>query len=88
MSGEAVLGAAGDLWNGINVSSGSGIPLIYANGSNSPVTMTFTAGGGYDVYSFSGSTPFAATAYDALMEDYLYNSGIPQTVTLSGLAAN
>ncbi len=88
MSGAAVLGAAGDQWNGINVSSGAGVSLIYANGSNSPVTMTFTSGGGYDVNSFGGSTPFAGTPYDALMEDYLYNGGTPQTITLSGLAAN
>ena len=88
MSGAAVLGAAGDQWNGINVNSGTGIPLIYANGSNSPVTMTFTSGGGYDVNSYGGSTPFAGTPYDALMEDYLYNGGSPQTITLSGFAAN
>src|SRR5208282_1779579 len=44
MSGAAVLGSAGDQWNGINTSSGSGIPLIYANGSSSTVTMTFTSG--------------------------------------------
>jgi hypothetical protein len=87
MSGAAVLGLAGDQWNGIDVNNGTGIPLIYANGNNSPVTMTFTSGGGYDVYSYSGSTPFAGTPYDALMEDYLFNGGIPQTITLSGLAA-
>lgn len=88
MSGAAILGEAGDLWNGIDVSSGSGIPLAYANGSNSPVIMTFDSGGGYDVNSYGGSTPFAGTAYDALAEDYLYNGGVPQTITLSGLAAN
>jgi uncharacterized delta-60 repeat protein len=88
MSGAAVLGAAGDQWNGIDVSSGTAIPLIYANGSNSPVTMTFTSGGGYDVNSYNGSTPFAGTPYDPLMEDYLYNGGVPQTVTLAGLAPN
>ena len=37
---------------------------------------------------YGGSTPFANTPYDALMEDYLYNGGTPQTITLSGLAAN
>ena len=88
MSGAAVLGSAGDQWNGINASSGSGIPLIYANGSNSTVTMTFTSGGGYDVNDYGGSTPFASTPYDALMENYLYNGGTLQTITLSGLAAN
>src|SRR6185312_14542750 len=85
MSGAGVLGAAGDRWNGIDATNGAAIPLFYANGSNSPVTMTFTSGGGYDANSYSGSTPFASTPYDALMEDYLYNGGVPQTVTLSGL---
>lgn len=88
MSGAAVLGKAGDRWNGIDASSGSGIPLIYANGSTSAVTMTFTSAGGYDVNDYGGSTPFAGTPYDALMEDYLYNGGTPQTITLLGLAAN
>jgi hypothetical protein len=88
MSGAAVLGAAGDLWNGINTASGSGVSLFYATGSSSPVTMTFTSGGGYDAKSFGGATPFAGTPYDALMEDYLFNSGVPQTITLSGLATN
>ncbi len=88
MSGAAVLGAAGDQWNGIDVNSGSGISLIDATGNSSPVKLTFTSGGGYDVNSFSGSTPFAGTPYDALMEDYLYNSGTPQTIMLSGLATN
>ncbi|MGA9451600.1 MAG: cellulase family glycosylhydrolase [Verrucomicrobiia bacterium] len=88
MSGAAVLGAAGDRWNGIDASSGGGIPLIYANGGTSAVTMTFTSAGGYDVNDYGGSTPFAGTPYDALMEDYLYNGGTSQTITLSGLAPN
>jgi endoglucanase len=88
MSGAAVLGAAGDQWNGINGSSGSGIPLVYVNGGSSPVTMTFTSGGGYNVYDYSGSTPFAGTSYNALMETYLYNDGVTQTITLSGLQAS
>jgi hypothetical protein len=88
MSGAAVLGATGDQWNNIDVNTGTGIPLVYANGSNSTATITFTSGGGYDVKAFSGSTPFAGTPYDALMEDYLYNGGISRTITLSNLAAN
>ena len=88
MSGAAVLGAAGDLWNGIDVSSGTNIALSDVNGNASPVTLTFTSGGGYDVHSFGGSTPFAGTGYDALMEDYLFNSGVAQTITLAGLATN
>jgi hypothetical protein len=88
MSGAAVLGEAGNQWNAILVSSGTGIHLNYANGSNSPVTMTFASGGGYIVYSYSGTTPFAGLHYGALMENYLYNAGVLRTITLSGLAAN
>ncbi|MEJ0088789.1 MAG: hypothetical protein WDM80_03415 [Limisphaerales bacterium] len=88
MSGAAVLGTAGDQWNGINVNSGSNLLLKYADGSASPVSMTFTSGGGYDANSYGGSTPFASTSYNALMEDYLYNGGTPQTISLSGLTAN
>ncbi|HEX4121595.1 MAG TPA: immunoglobulin-like domain-containing protein [Verrucomicrobiae bacterium] len=78
----------GDQWNNIDVSSGTGISLIYASGGNSPATITFTSVGGYDVNAFDGSTPFAGTPYDALMECYLYSAGVPQTITLSGLTAN
>ena len=88
MSGAAVFGTANDQWNGINVNSGSGISLFNSDGSPSPVTMTFTSGGGYDANSFGGSTPFAGTPLDALMEDYLFNGGSIQTITLSGLATN
>ena len=88
MSGAAVLGAAGDYWNGIDVSSGSLLPLKYADGSSAPVRLTFTAGGGYDVHSFDGSTPFDGTPYGALMEDYLYTGGTAQNIVLSGLQPN
>jgi aryl-phospho-beta-D-glucosidase BglC (GH1 family) len=50
--------------------------------------MMFTSGGGYNVNDYGGSTPFASTLYNALMENYLYNNGTIQTITLSGLAAN
>ena len=88
MTGAAVLGTTGDQWNGISVNSGTNLPLKYSNGSASPVTLTFTSSGGYDVNSFGGSTPFAGTPYDALMEDYLYAAGTAQTISLAGLAAN
>jgi len=88
MSGAAVLGAAGDQWNGIGGSSGTGIALKYANGSSAPVNLSFTAGGGFNVYDYSGSTPFTGTPWNALMETYLYNSGVPQTISLSGLVPN
>ena len=83
-----MLGATNDIWNGITANSGSGISLVYASGSSSPVKMTFTSGGGYDAYSYFGTTPFAGTSYDALMEDYIFTGGSAKTITLSGLAAN
>lgn len=88
MSGAAVLGSAGDQWNGINGTGGTGIHLIYSDGTASPVTMTFSSDGGYNVFDYGGTTPFAGGADAALMENYLYNGGVPQTVTLSGLAPN
>ena len=88
MSGAAVLGSTGDQWNGISGSGGTNIVLKYADGSASPVVMNFTAGGGYNVYDYGGSTPFTGTPWNALMETYLYNDGVPQTVSLSGLTPN
>jgi endoglucanase len=88
MSGAAVLGAAADQWNGISGNSGRGISLNYSDGSASPVQMAFSSGGGYNVFDFGGSTPFIGGAATALMENYLYNNGVPQSITLSGLAPN
>ncbi len=87
MSGGAVLGTNGDQWNGINVASGNAIPLKDSLGNTTLVTMTFTSPGGYDARDYSGTTPFANTSDDGLMEDYLYNSGSPQTISLAGLSA-
>src|SRR5580698_630522 len=86
MAGAAVLGSAGDQWNGI--SGSSGIPLVYSDGTASPVKMAFSSGGGYNVFDYGGTTPFAGGADAALVENYLYNNGVSQTVTLSGLAPN
>lgn len=88
MAGAAVLGSAGDQWNGINGISGSGISLAWTDGTASPVKMTFSSGGGFNVFDYGGTTPFAGGTGAALMENYLYNSGVSQTVTLSGLAPN
>ena len=88
MSGAAILGSAGDQWNGISGSSSNGISLIYSDGTTAPVKMAFSSGGGFNVYDYAGTTPFTGGADAALMENYLYNNGAPQTITLSGLAPN
>ena len=88
MSGPAVIGTAGDQSNGINVNNGAGIPLFYASGAASGVTMSFTAGGGYGANepNWGGNSPFNSTPYQNLMEDYLYTG--PTTITLAGLLPN
>jgi endoglucanase len=88
MSGAAVLGSVGNQWNGISGSSGSGVSLIYSDGTASPVKMAFGSGGGFNVFDYGGSTPFAGSPDAALMETYLFNGGVPQTITLSGLVPN
>jgi endoglucanase len=88
MTGAALLGSAGDHWNGISGISGSGIALVKSDGTVSPVALSFTSGGGYNVYDYGGTTPFSSTPYNKLMETYLYNDGVPQTITLSGLDPN
>ena len=40
------------------------------------------------MFSYGGTTPFVSTSYEPLMENYLYNGGVPRTIMLSGLAAN
>jgi hypothetical protein len=87
MTGTAVLGSsASDQWNGITVnSSATPIALNYANGSASPASMTFSSGGGYDVFSYGGTTAFLGNQWQSLMEDYIYGDSI---VTLTGLTPN
>jgi len=102
MTGAAVLGSAGDQWNGFGDSaftfanypggmSGSGLALNYANGSASGVTMSLTADGSYNANEpvWNNHSPFttAASPYANLMQDLIY-ANVPQTLTLSGLAPN
>ncbi|HEY3854613.1 MAG TPA: MBG domain-containing protein [Verrucomicrobiae bacterium] len=88
MSGAAVIGSDGDIWNGIAADNGAAIPLSYSDGSASPVTMSFTSAGSYNVYAYSGYSDFNGTAYGALTEDYLFSGGGTQSITLSGLSTN
>lgn len=101
-SGAALIGSAGDIWNGFGDSSfnfsaypggasASGLPLMYATGINSPVTMSVTADGSYDANEPNwGNTSAFTTAgspYANLMQDLIYANS-PQSITLSGLVAN
>ena len=99
-SGAALLGSAGDIWNSFNDNSftfsdfpgsvsANGLVLNYVNGSASGVTMSLTADGTYDAESFGNDSPFvvANSPYQNLMQAELFANN-PQTITLSGLAAN
>ncbi len=88
MSGAAVIGSAGDQWNGIadsaytfsaypNGITSTALPLIYSTGINSPVTMTIaTDGGSYDanepVWGNTSAFTTAGSPYSDLMQDLIY----------------
>jgi len=101
-SGAALIGSAGDTWNGFADSaftfatypsglSGSGLALNYANGSASGVSMSLTADGSYDATepNWGNSSAFvtAGSPYANLMQDLIYGN-TAHSITLSGLAAN
>lgn len=85
-SGAAVIGSAGDQWNGIDGSANGTtgpLALINSDGSSSPATLTFTAEGSVVALSASNQP------LPALTHTYLFNNdGGHVTVTLNGLAAD
>ena len=94
-SGAAVLGTAGDAWNGIVVNSAGGasnLALVDSSGMGSGVTLSYNTPsmsvGGFSIFG-SPLSPFQGTAYASLMQDYLYviPSMGPATTTFSGLTA-
>ncbi len=89
-SGMALLGSAGDTWNGFAGASGSNRPLVDSNGLSSGLTVSFSADGVYnEICSGSpGGSSYCGTPYESLLRDYLYvDIGRVGTVTLSGLMA-
>jgi hypothetical protein len=101
MSGAAVLGESNDVWNTIAASnltyssypSGATIatplPLNYANGTPSGISMTLSAPAGtYNANSFGNYSPFtrAGSPYSALMQTLMVvGAGQSGSVTLTGL---
>lgn len=90
-SGAAIVGSAGDKWNGIDggnlgtPANSSNVALLDAAGAATGVTLSMAGtSGAYDSAGFGcliGSSPFAA-----LMCDYVYRSAAAAaTVTLVGL---
>ncbi len=91
-SGAALIGSAGDQWNGIadsqltfsaypNGITATALPLMYSTGINSPVTMTIaTDGGSYNanepVWSNTSAFTTAGSPYSNLMQDLIYANGV------------
>jgi hypothetical protein len=90
-SGAAVVGSAGDVWNGISAgtlgtgTSGNNLSLIDAGGANSGVTLSFTQTSG--AFNTGSGCLMSAASTAALMCDYLYVASTAPAVkvTFAGL---
>jgi hypothetical protein len=94
-SGAAVIGSAGDIWNGPEIPfaftghrNGAGIALLDSAGAATGVALAYTVTGAYNIAA--GAGPFHSSPLLPLMGDSWYNrndTGQPGTITLSGLTA-
>lgn len=87
-SGAAVIGSAGDQWNGINPSSTpSPHALNTTTGAASGVSLTTVSMG---QILFSPPGPFAPTPYNTLMQDacLIAQPSPPASMTFTGLVPN
>jgi hypothetical protein len=100
MSGSAVIGSAGDVWNGLGGFTYSAYPngatytsgsLLYANGTSSGVTLTLSAPSGtYDANSsgFNNWSPFSWTSLANEKADIGYPTTPWAVLMASCLVAN
>jgi len=90
-TGPAVVGSAGDVWNGISAgtlgvgASGNNLALIDAGGANNGITLSFTQTSG--AYDTGVGCLMSGASTAALMCDYLYvgRTAPAVTVTFAGL---
>ncbi len=80
-TGAAVVGSAGDAWNGLNFNSGTVNGLLNSTGSSTSVDVSWNSTGSWN----AGGSPAPNTA---LMQDYLYQLGGTASVNMSGLIPN
>lgn len=88
-SGAAVIGAAGDQWNGINPSTTPGPhALNTTTGAASGVSLTIVNMG--QILFNAPPPPFTSTPYASLMQDgcLIGSPSPPASMTFSGLVAN
>lgn len=87
-SGAAVIGSAGDQWNGITTGTPGPHALNTTTGAASGVSLTTVSMG--SIGPFGPPTPFASTPYNALMQDgcLIGQPSPPASMTFSGLQPN
>jgi hypothetical protein len=83
MTGAAILGSSGDIWNNLANVPTSPTTLNQVNGSSSGITLNTSSISG----DFSTTTPGTPNPA-ALMDGYIYGHSTPISFTVSGLAAN
>ncbi|QDV34815.1 hypothetical protein [Tautonia plasticadhaerens] len=87
-SGAGVLGASGDVWNGIVGTSHTG-DMLLVDSANADTGVTLSYRDFDPASDAAGSAIFAGTPYDALLRDYLIapgnDLGFAGIVTFSGL---
>lgn len=82
MSGAAVIGSDGDIWNGVKSESGTTPALSYNDGTLSAITLTHVTGQTFST-DISTQSPFDGTADYNLMRDYYFDSSGSDSETLS-----
>ena len=96
-NGGAVIGGAGDTWNGITSPGGTNIALKNSTGSLSSTgaTMSWDGSGLFAGYHNGYTNAFGGGSYDPLMNSYIYLLGgsiaVPQvarTISFNNLAGN
>jgi hypothetical protein len=92
-TGAAVLGQAGDTWNGVgggrpDTAARTALALVTSSGAASGVTLSFSGQTGFFDATNVGAV-FAGTPYAALMDDYVFartpSGQTAITATFSGL---
>ncbi len=84
MTGAAILGSSGDIWNNLANVPTSPTTLNQVNGSSSGITLITSSISG----DFSDTGPDTTPNPAALMNGYIYGQSKTISFTVSGLAAN
>ncbi|PSN19083.1 hypothetical protein C7271_09095 [filamentous cyanobacterium CCP5] len=92
-SGAAVLGAPGDIWNGVaggfsGSPAVSNLPLVDSTGTATSLTLTLPALGYFDAGTAT-TQPLYSGPESALLRDYVFTDNAdPKTIDIFGLTAS